>query len=540
MKKKQVSENIPDSLFGLPLFPEPPVLGEGRSKTEQQLTATVQERLANFSVAEATEKLQEEMEEVWVERGQKRAIALFHAAAEYVPAYKKLLLEHGINPASVKTFDDFVSIVPIIDKESYIQKYPLRERYWHGQLSNADMIVASSGTYGKKPTMWPRSQILEAQAYLDHELAMAEMFELEKKSTLVVICFAMGMHIAGTITMQSMIHLSKRGYPLSVMTPGYTTDDILSIVKELSGSYDQTVLAGYPPYMKEVVDQGYMKGIDWKKINTRFVFAAEGFNESWRTYMGELTNSDPLTDFLSIYGSADAAAMAQETFTSIAIRRKILANKDMRTGLFNSQRLPALFQYYPEHKYIEAVDGEIVITATAGIPLVRYNIHDQGGIVSAVDVRKQRELSAELERLESQNQATKLPFVYVFGRKNQMAVLYGANIYLEHVRHAAESRSIREYLSGKIILVTKEDDRNDQRLYIEMECSQDISPSEDMEKEIQKKIEEVLLDMNSEYRVVRQSIGEKAMPIIKLHVHGSEQFHQKGMKHKWTNKKQGK
>ena len=43
--------------------------------------------------------------------------------------------------------------------------------------------------------------------------------------------------------------------------------------------------------------------------------------------------------------------------------------------------IPTLFQYNPAGSFIEEINEEIVLTTKNATPLVRYNIHDKGGII---------------------------------------------------------------------------------------------------------------------------------------------------------------
>ncbi len=54
----------------------------GVDLASQQLTAEVNQILTSFSVVKARRQLSETSEEEWQNRGEKRALALFHAAGE--------------------------------------------------------------------------------------------------------------------------------------------------------------------------------------------------------------------------------------------------------------------------------------------------------------------------------------------------------------------------------------------------------------------------------------------------------------------------
>src|SRR4051812_43054179 len=82
------------------------------------------------------------------------ALALFHRVVASVPAYRRFLAEHGVDPATVRTFTDFEAL-PATSKQGYVLCYPLADLCHGGLLSGCDMIAVSSGSTGK-PTFWPR------------------------------------------------------------------------------------------------------------------------------------------------------------------------------------------------------------------------------------------------------------------------------------------------------------------------------------------------------------------------------------------------
>src|SRR5579859_3016598 len=95
------------------------------------------------------------------------ALALFHAVATTVPAYRSFLNEQGIDPASIQTIEEFRGL-PQITKKNYQSRYPLKDLCRNGQLESCDFIAVSSGSTGK-PAFWPR--------FLSDELHIAARFE---------------------------------------------------------------------------------------------------------------------------------------------------------------------------------------------------------------------------------------------------------------------------------------------------------------------------------------------------------------------------
>jgi phenylacetate-CoA ligase len=530
--KAHAGQNNRDSLFRLPLQPPPPDYRGKINRAVSKLNEEINRAVSDFSVTKAQQQLTEVSEGEWLKRGERRALALFHAAAEHVPAYKDFLKGHNVSPGNIRTMDDFRRL-PLIDKENYLRHYPLEQLSWYGDLSSSQMISVSSGSSGE-PFFWPRGQILDAETALEHELFLVSSFDLDQRSTLFLVCFAMGMYVAGPITTTSILTLSKKGYPVTVATPGYSPDDVLKIIPKLAPAYDQIVLAGYPPSVKEIIDRGVYHGIEWARINVRFLLAGEGFNETWRTYVAKLAgNQSPIKDFLNLYGSADAAVLAYETPTSIIIRRRVAEDSAGRQKLFKQERLPSLLQYEPEHKFFEQVNGELVFTTSGGVPLVRYNIHDSGGILSREDIEKASpELKEYFAELRKESRLWNLPYVYVFGKSDQTVTLYGANIYPENIMKGLETEEIRDHVTGKFLMHTSLDAEKDQRLNIDVESAPSAKDLHQLEARISRSIHETLIANNSEYRTSYRGTGGKMIPRVKLFPNGDKRFETPAIKNK--------
>jgi len=82
-------------------------------------------------------------------------LQLFASVARDVPAYRAFLAERGIDPASIRSIDDFRGL-PLVDKRNYVYAHPLAELCRDGSLDRMDMFAVSSGSTGQ-PTAWPRS-----------------------------------------------------------------------------------------------------------------------------------------------------------------------------------------------------------------------------------------------------------------------------------------------------------------------------------------------------------------------------------------------
>jgi phenylacetate-CoA ligase len=469
---------------------------------------------------------------------QATALELFRAIATNVPAYQDFLKKSGIEPEKIQTFSDFQSL-PLTTKSNYLQAYPLADLCRNGKLETCDFIAVSSGSTGK-PTYWPRFVSDEFSIATRFEQVFCDSFEANTKSTLAVVCFPLGTWVGGMYTTSCCRYLAARGYPITLITPGNNKTEIFRVVQELATLFEQTVLLGYPPFLKDAIDSGKSQGIEWARYSIKLVFAGEVFSEEWRTLVGErVGSSNPCYDSASLYGTADAGVLGNETPLSICIRRFLAENPDIARSLFGESRLPTLVQYDPNSRFFETQeDGTLLFSGDNGIPLIRYHISDTGGIISYEDMLKflgDRGFDP-LKALESsQNRGCRpLPFVYVFGRSNFTVSYFGANIYPENVMVGLEELEIREWVTGKFVMEVKEDDRNNRFLSIVVELASGVEASADIKNAIASSIHTQLLRLNSEF--ANYVPLEYQSPHITLTVLGDPEYFPLGVKHRYTRK----
>ncbi len=309
------------------------------------------------------------------------ALGLFHSVAATVPAYQAFLAEQSVNPVSIHTIADYQAL-PLLTKENYLLRYPLAALCRNGQLQACDMIAVSSGSTGK-PSFWPRSLADEFQVATRFEQVFYDSFQAETRHTLAVICFPLGTWVGGMYTANCCRHLAGKGYPITTITPGNNQKEILRVVQELGPAFDQVVLLGYPPILKDVIDQGIQQGIEWQRYAIKLVLAGEVFSEEWRSLVGKRVGaSAPCYDSVSLYGTADAGVLGNETPLSICIRRYLASHPEAARALFGESRLPTLVQYDPLSRFFEVHDGTLLFSGNNGIPLVRYHISDTGGLIT--------------------------------------------------------------------------------------------------------------------------------------------------------------
>jgi phenylacetate-CoA ligase len=431
--------------------------------------------------------------------GAGNALRLFREVAATVPAYQEFLRAHDVDPAAVASAADFTR-VPLLTNAGYHRSYPLPQLCRGGTLDAAETVAVSSGSSGQ-PTVWPRSVLDELVVARRFEQALVGSFRADRRRTLVVVCFALGSWVGGMYTAAACRHLAAKGYPITVATPGNNLDEILRVVQELGPHFEQVVLAGYPPFVKNVVDAGRQRGVDWPAYSIRLLLAGEVFSEEWRTLVGARAGmADPLSDSVSLYGTADAGVLGTETPLSVAIRRFLAGRPDAARELFGDPRLPTLVQYDPGTRYFETHDGTLLFTGDGGIPLIRYHIADEGGLLShsamlAFCGTLGFDPTAGLDEVA----APHLPFVWVFGRSMFTVSYFGANIYPENVTVALERADISDWVTGKFVLQVVSDADEERHLSVVAE----LAPGEPADPEraalLGAAIRAELLRLNSEF-----------------------------------------
>ncbi|MGJ0489988.1 phenylacetate--CoA ligase family protein [Methylobacter sp.] len=464
-----------------------------------------------------------------------KVLALFHRCSAEVPAYRQFLEAQGVNPAGITSYQAFQTL-PLMSKANYMQAYPLPERCLGGSLGSADRVAVSSGSTGQ-PTFWPRSVAHELDVAQRFEQVFHDSFRAHERSTLAVVCFALGNWVGGLYTTSCCWHLARKGYPLMVATPGNNKAEIFRVVRELAPHFEQTVLLGYPPFVKDIIDAGAAEGIDWSSHNPKLVFAGEVFSEEWRSLMGQRIGSDsPCFDSASLYGTADGGVLGNETPLSIAVRRWLAAHPDAARTLFGESRLPTLVQYDPARRFFEVHAGTLVISAENSVPLVRYHIADKGGVLGFDELwrflQAQGVQSLSDLGLTEDFQPRHLPFVYVFGRADFTVSYYGANIYPENVTVGLEQPEIMNWATGKFVLETAETEQGDSYLHIAVELLPGIEPDEAMLPVIAESIRAQLVRLNSEF--ANYTPPERQLPRITLHAFASPAYFPAGVKHRYT------
>jgi phenylacetate-CoA ligase len=462
------------------------------------------------------------------------AVDLFQEAARVVPAYRDFLREAGMAAQDVTSPGEW-GRVPVTSKETYHRRHPLAALCRGGVLSDCDMLAVSSGSTGE-PAIWPRFVSDELGTAFRFEQVLRDAFGAHQRRTLAVVCFALGSWVGGMYTTACLRHVSAKGYPLTVVTPGSHKAEILRVLRALGGSFEQIVLCGYPPFLKDLIDSGRADGFDWHAQPVKLVMAGEVFSEEWRSVVCDrLGAREPELFTASLYGTADGGVLANETPLSIVLRRRLARAPELARELFGESRLPTLCQYDPLHRFFEVEEGSLLFSADGGIPLLRYKILDRGGLHES-DVLTSRVASATgevLGALAARGITVRdLPFVHVFGRSNFALSFYGANVYPENVAVGIEQPALLAALSGKFVIQVEHDADQNPLLDVAVELLPGQTPSEALRDDAAASIQRELQRLNSEFK--NYVPEHRRRPNVRLLPHAEPNYFPAGVKHRYT------
>ncbi|KPV50301.1 phenylacetate--CoA ligase, partial [Kouleothrix aurantiaca] len=127
-----------------------------------------------------------------------------------------------------------------------------------------------------------------------------------------------------------------------------------------------------------------------------------------------------------------------------------------------------------------------------------------------------------------------LPFVFVFGRSDFTVSFFGANIYPENVTVGLEQPEIREWVTGKFVLESREDEDRNRSLAVAVELAPGVAADDAKAQAIAESIVAQLRRLNSEF--AHYVPPERQLPRVALRPIGDPDYFPLGVKHRYTRK----
>lgn len=484
--------------------------------------------------------LQAKPAEDWENIGRRMCLRLFKETADTVPAYREFLRTNGVDAATVKNFAQF-SELPTVTRTNYLRAYPYPDLFPNSCINCATTISATSGSTGE-PFFFPRDERHDAQYERAAETFLVNQFNLGKCHTLGIIGFALGIWIGGVFTYKNLNALARKGYPLSLIPVGPNKELYIKAFEKFAPHFDQVVLMGYPPFIKDVLDYGASQGIEWGKHRLYILTAAEGYSEEFRHYISGLAGiTDPISQIVNIYGTVEQGTIAHETAYANLIRSIAHENPQVFRTLFPAARnMPTLAQFFPDTIYFQETNGEVVATSHgSSIPLVRYRFADLGGVLSFDRMTARLrdcgvDIAAEAKQRGLDNRLLRLPFVYVHARADLAVIFYGATVFPGEIRAVLDSEPFSREVTGRFQMVRRETETFDQTLDVYVELRTVADDSEPLAERLTADILTSLCSKNFEFNNAHTSDRERCIPRVHLCERGDARYFGGGGKQVWV------
>ncbi len=405
-------------------------------------------------------------------------------AGGHIPGYRAFLKENGV-PNSEDALN-----YPWTDKTNYIKKYPYAE-ILADDYAEAFTIFASSGSSGSS-FYWPQLKTYQRDAVPRLRGYLEQSFQVHEKKTLAIVGLALGSWIGGehlSWALKSMAFDSA--YPFVVFSPGSHHDEIIGMICNSVAFVDQIILFVCPSAIAHLKLRAESTGIDLPYDKMRYITLGEPFPESVRSSLQKQAELERTSSVMySVYGSADTGSLGAESRASVVLRQLLSGNGSLRDEILCDPSVPHFFHCVAPDAYLETVDRELCITRWQGIPLLRYNLHDD---VRLMEWRGLREAVLRSKTLRPEEQdlvkvlsamGDALPDVLaVAGRADSSLILCGTNISESMLDGAVKSVELEPYLTGVYrASVRYEGDR--QYLTFDLEFKNEVSTDDENVDEV--------------------------------------------------------
>jgi phenylacetate-coenzyme A ligase PaaK-like adenylate-forming protein len=443
------------------------------------------------------------------------AISQYFAAKEKVPAYRQFLDNKVQKP-------NRFSEIPITSKDNYIKPSIASHDhglglYKGGLIPTGSKNDTSTGTTGE-PTQWYRGA--EEQRSAEQLSSYAAKAILGDQPYYFINGFALGQWASGLTAFSA----ARNDPNATLSSPGSDVNKIFKAIKQAIAVMPEgypIVVAGYPPHLREIVDLAIHEKFDLSRHNIIGVVGGEGISEGQRDLIvfqkddkGNVTRQG-FSRCYSAYGASDLDInIGYESEFEIELRKLCHTNSKLSAELFDGNgSIPMIFHYDPLNYHIETnEEEELIFTCTRNdriSPRIRYDLGDKGKVMACSD------LIATLKKhgiTPTHMPRTELPFVFVWGRGDNMIFYRGANVAPENLGEAIRRAQLNEAIAHYAFFQYEEDKKTITEFLIEPKEGENLPP--DLLQTLVNQMKEINPDFKKQYEECGDSAAKPRLRLF--------------------------
>jgi phenylacetate-CoA ligase len=322
-----------------------------------------------------------------IRRGLHWLLPTFRRAAKHSLAYRTLLAEAGVDPATIKTPADFVARCPLLDKSNTFNRFGVDQLLCDDvPRANLASVLTSSGhgAGGFALGLSTRKQFRHAPQLIDLGLEVA--FAIDRRRTLLINCLPMGVTFSSDAVCVANVSVRE--------------DMACAIVKQAGNLFEQIILCGDPLFLKRLCDYSQDTGLDLRRHRVHVIVGEETFPESFRDYLAGVLGIDPDDPASGLIGSSMGVGelglnLFNETRETVALRRACIRDPALSIRLTGVDPAvspaPTFMVFNPLRTFVEIINtdahgvGDLVVTVMDGaapVPLLRYATGDRMQLIS--------------------------------------------------------------------------------------------------------------------------------------------------------------
>lgn len=290
--------------------------------------------------------------------------------------------------------------------------------------------------------------------------------------------------------------------------------EIQEMVVKLNKEKTQIVIAGYPPFLKDLTAYAKEHGHDFDEFSAIGIVGGQAISEAMRDQLIK----HGFNQIYSSYGASDLDInLGVESDYEITVRKAIEKNPGLARELYGENKgLPMIFHYDPMNYHVECDDDDNLLFTCArsdrSSPRIRYDLGDKGRVYATSDVQA---LLAKYGIF--QKPRGNLPLMFVWGRDSTV-VFHGANLAFTELERAVTTDEALEGSVLKKAFYTFEDEQGVEHLEIWLELNDNIElPKESAMPEIARNLLSNLASLNQDFRFQLERLDDGIkLPMVRF------------------------